>query len=159
MNIYSFDQIHQDIWSFEGVDFKVQGEDLKRQLFYRLYSEYYKEPLNGDSTVDDMKARLDEYFNSSYLPRLEALPDVSNDSNFYIYVRHADSEVFRFVEVHSLNPEQNEDELKQSLSAILKDAKSLFEIDRTIEEIATYWVFANSFTYARPQNQSSAVSH
>lgn len=55
--IYSKKEIEDDIFNFEKVKISLKVECVAN----KLYSEFYESPMDGDSTVDELKKRIDEY--------------------------------------------------------------------------------------------------
>lgn len=81
MLLYNVDEVEEDIFAFEGVKIKIN--DVKTsiidkvisdtlnegEMYLRLYSDFYSEPLNGNCDVDDLKARVSAYISALLIPK------------------------------------------------------------------------------------------
>ena len=61
------EELSDDIFRVENVKTQFQFPTGKIRLTMR-YSEFYKEPLDGDATVSQLKLRIDTFIQTQQLP-------------------------------------------------------------------------------------------
>lgn len=106
MNLYTETEISEDIKKFEGaiVDLNIINKQVR---FLKLYSEIYEKPLDGNSTVDDLKSRIDKFFMTDHvlLPPCDVFPDES--FSFWVYESKEQVELILIDKVNSTKDVMN----------------------------------------------------
>lgn len=87
MHAYNFEEVIADIQHFEGVGLRPKElfPGMAECRYHKLYSEVFPKRLASGRTVNDLNARLDEYFNNieNVIPVLD--PDMTDEYDVAVY--------------------------------------------------------------------------
>jgi hypothetical protein len=91
MQLHTFTEVLEDIRAFEGVTVKLREETnayLDRVHFVKLYSEHYPKPMSGQTTVDELLKRVQEFTQNdeiALLPFDKSPMDYADEYSFVVY--------------------------------------------------------------------------
>ena len=75
MELYSLEEVKQDIFDFEGVDLEITLEGIEDPVFYKLYSDFYNDRISKNDTVEMLDQKVFYYVTHCCHPRVNEEPD------------------------------------------------------------------------------------
>lgn len=133
--LYTPEEIEEDIWKFETVKIKLGNVE---QFFLKKYSHYYKDPLSGECTVDDFKARFLKYRTDCMIFMFDKPPDDDFSYSVYIY----DQETYiSTLATHTDDWESFVDDLKKKYNEQNVNQKFVVVVVDNVERTLAHYLY------------------